>query len=207
MLQAAGRLRRPLGQPHRRRGRRGCVRRRWMGGIGVGHDCLEPVGVAVHIGNRTRRNGRSTEQAPRQHACIRRRDRLLVGLRRGDDHVQRIHGPGQRHVEQAQGLFHDALLVGLEHPLKLGRQNAAAAPWPGNGRPARSAPPVRATGDDLRRLAANGHVELGQHDDVELQTLGLVDRHHAHGGRRGVLDLLLPHQGHEIVGPQVARSS
>ena len=41
--------------------------------------------------------------------------------------------------------------------------------------------------DHLRRLADELGVQLRQHDDVELQPLRLVDRHHADVGRRGVL--------------------
>ena len=45
-------------------------------------------------------------------------------------------------------------------------------------------------------------VQLGQHDDVELKPLGLVDGHHADRGASRVFDPGLADLGHEIVGPQ-----
>ena len=59
--------------------------------------------------------------------------------------------------------------------------------------------------DDKRlRPAGEQAVELRQHDDVELQPLGLVDRHHPHIGRGGVGDAAALDESQEIVGPQRA---
>ena len=61
--------------------------------------------------------------------------------------------------------------------------------------------------DDLRRLAADANVQLRQDDDVELQSLGLVDRHHADVGGRRVFDPLLPTSATKSSARRVARAS
>ena len=141
-------------------------------------------------------------QGRAQHARKRVGDGLLVGPRRGDDHVQAVDGPGQGHVQQAQRFLYHPLFVGGEHPLEFGGQDRAEVFRYVTADPLDAGGWLRTAGHNFRRLTAHAHVQFRQHDDVELQALALVNGHHADAGRGGVFHALLLDQVDKIRRPQ-----
>ena len=157
-----------------------------------------PSGVAVFVENVTRLGLRAVGQRVAEQAGEGLGKRLFVLSRRADDHVQRVDRPGYgdvQHRERFAGFVGDISLVHVSNRLRQQRANLLARirnhPLDRRGRRG----PIDEHG---RRLADEVFIQLGQHDDVELQAFGLIDRHHAHTRRGRVVDFLRFDPLHEI---------
>jgi len=140
-----------------------------------------------------------------QQAGLRARNVPLAVRRRRNEGIQAVDGPREGYVQHAQRLGHRPVGGILEHPLERSRQQLL------NVRTGVAADAIHGQ----RAIVAVRHHQVGlpddiavqfrQHDDVELQALGLMNGHDADVGRNGIRDLRAFDESDELVRPKRRR--
>ena len=137
------------------------------------------VGEEHRIGRRLWCVGQRSPQDARQRLW----NGLLVLLRRGDHDLEALDRAGEPHVERRDRFADDRLRGRFTPLLPLIGEERLQLPRHGGEHPPDRSERARAVDHHPRRMRHEFAVEVGEHDEIELEPLRLVDRHHP--DRRG----------------------